>query len=129
MSRSVQVALLVSLVLASAAGCGSSSATEPPPGPSMAGTWSGTYGTRVLTMTLASNAGTLSGTGTIVSTVNGSQIPVTITGTHSHPAVNMAFDLVDNPNAQFAGAFAGLDTVVGTVTEPAGDFALTFARE
>ncbi len=82
--------------------------------PTMSGSWSGSIsgGTGTLSMTVIESAsGSVTGTGSFI--VGGVGIPLNVTGTHSHPSVNLTLASPDFEPARLSGQFTGDNVIAG----------------
>jgi hypothetical protein len=101
--------LLIALLLA--AGC-RGGGTEPEEIPTLTGRWEGSISG--VEATLTETDGQVSGSGSVPSLQG--PVPITVTGTHTHPDVVLIIRSPEQPDGSFAGAFTGPNTVAGTLS-------------
>lgn len=104
MKRLLTVAMAFAL-----AACSSSTA----PKVTVAGTWSGSTGGQALTLTLAENAGSVSGSGTLTNTPAGT-IAITVSGSFVGSTVSLALTSGLHPAINLSGTVAG-NTMTGAL--------------
>jgi hypothetical protein len=111
--RPVRHSLLALAVLLSAA-CSSDSPSEPAV-PNIDGTWVGSQGGVATNVTLTGGTGgPVTGSGTISG--GGSNFPITVTGTYSHPSVVLTIQAQGFPNLGFEGQFSDANTITGVLS-------------
>jgi hypothetical protein len=104
----MKMLMLVAMTLVVAA-CGSSTG----PKVTVAGTWAGVTGAQVLTVTLAENSGTVSGSGTLTNTPAGT-IALTVSGSFVGSTVSLAMTSGLHPAFNVTGTVAG-NTMTGAL--------------